>query len=590
MSLAEFAMLPIEHVRESPSNPRQQFGDLSELIASVKEKGILSPVCVRPAGEQEYELVFGARRLRAAKAAGLYEIPATIRELGDLEVLELQLVENLQRADVHPMFEALGYLRLHEQHGKTVDEIADRVGKSKAYIYARLKLCALGEAAREAFLEDRLNPSVALYLARIPDAKLQVKATKDVLECHGRPMSAREAADHIQREYVLRLDQAPFDVTDAELLPRAGACEACPKRTGNQRELFADVERADVCTDPICYREKVDAKWKRRCADAELRGDQVLSTKQAKEVFPNDYSTQPTHGSGFVDLDQRCYDDPKSRTYRKLLGRKSLPPLVLARDLAGGIHELLPKKELGKALKAAGVELHKEHAPASPEERAEQERQREEAKRRKETEDVRERAWPRIAAALVAAVEKREPDKGFWLTMARSTLDYDSEEATLNRRDVESVEALPLDKMSEGQLRALAFELFVVGAQRDAYVNLGDTRETKRLCDLYKVDLKALEKVAAKGEEPKVPAAIAGKECPGCGAKPGDSCKNYKGKNCAPHRDRPDGTAPGAAAAGSDCPICGSRPGNPCKNQKGNPCAPHNSRAKDTLPKKAARG
>src|SRR6266478_4195263 len=95
--------LPVARITESKSNPRKSFGDMTELIDSVRAKGVLVPVLCRPAEADTWELVFGARRLRAAQAAGLSEIPAMVRAMTDREVLEVQVIENLQRADVHPL-------------------------------------------------------------------------------------------------------------------------------------------------------------------------------------------------------------------------------------------------------------------------------------------------------------------------------------------------------------------------------------------------------------------------------------------------------------------------------------------------------
>src|SRR4029077_2484737 len=102
------------------------------------------------------------RRWRAAKAAGLVEIPATVRVLDDEAVLEIQVIENLQRSDLHPLEEARGYQQLVEKHGHSVEEIAAKVHKSKGYVYGRLKLCALPEAAADLFLAGKLDASRAL--------------------------------------------------------------------------------------------------------------------------------------------------------------------------------------------------------------------------------------------------------------------------------------------------------------------------------------------------------------------------------------------------------------------------------------------
>jgi ParB family chromosome partitioning protein len=152
-------MLPLALVRESPSNPRKTFTGIDELAEDVKLRGILQPVLVRAAGSKEYELVFGARRFRAAKAAGMEAIPAFVRALTDEETLEIQLVENSKRADIHPLEEADGYHLLHEKYGHSVDEIAAKVGKSAAPCTSASSAAEAVPAGREAFLAGKLSAS-----------------------------------------------------------------------------------------------------------------------------------------------------------------------------------------------------------------------------------------------------------------------------------------------------------------------------------------------------------------------------------------------------------------------------------------------
>ena len=234
----------VARIGASPTNPRKHFDQaaLDELAESIRRHGVLQPILVRPNPDrmrgprEEFEIVSGERRWRAAQAAELREIPALVRELGDAEVLEIQVIENLQRADLHPLEEAEGYEALHQRHSYTVADIAAKVGKSERYVYARMKLCALCEKARKAFYAGKLTPTTALLVARIPDAGLQAKATAEITEVRWQgadPMSARQASEHIQRTYMLRLATAPFSTTDVELVPEAGPCTTCPKRTGN---------------------------------------------------------------------------------------------------------------------------------------------------------------------------------------------------------------------------------------------------------------------------------------------------------------------------------------------------------------------
>jgi ParB/RepB/Spo0J family partition protein len=171
----EFRSIPLVMLFESKSNPRKHFDKtkLEELTASVREKGVLEPVLVRPGsqgGVPGYELVAGHRRLRAAQAAQLEEIPCRVMELSDDAVLEVQCIENLQREDVHPLEEAQGYHLLHTRGKLDVARIAEKIGKSAQYVYDRLKLLSLTKAAQKLFLADRFTVGHAVILARLsPD-------------------------------------------------------------------------------------------------------------------------------------------------------------------------------------------------------------------------------------------------------------------------------------------------------------------------------------------------------------------------------------------------------------------------------------
>jgi len=172
----ELVQVPLAQIRPSATNPRRRFDQaaLDNLAESIRQHGVLQPVLVRPDPTPQdpggYELIAGERRWRAAKLADLATIPAQTCVLDDREVLEIQLVENLQRDDLHPLDECDGYRRLHEEHGADVASIAARVGRSPAYVYSRLKLANLTEAARVAFDAGRLTAGHAVLLSRLqPD-------------------------------------------------------------------------------------------------------------------------------------------------------------------------------------------------------------------------------------------------------------------------------------------------------------------------------------------------------------------------------------------------------------------------------------
>lgn len=322
----------VHTLASSPTNPRKTFddADMAEMITSVKDHGILQPILVRlwPAdyhwtGDMPlYEVVAGERRYRAAKAAGLTIIPAMVRNLTTREVLEIQVIENLQRKDLHPLEEAEGYGLMMKEHGYTAESLAEKIGKSRSYIFARLKLLQLDDDAKRLFRSGTLNPSTALLIARIPTAKLRAKAIKEITDhdYNGDQMSVREAQRHIQNRFMLRLAEASFPIDDSSLC--GGSCVACLKRTGNQdKDLFDDVDSPDVCTDPDCFEIKKQAHRDRLAAQAKDAGKEVITGEQARKItggYVSEYSAEV--GKNFVRLDAQCDEDPQKRTYRELLG------------------------------------------------------------------------------------------------------------------------------------------------------------------------------------------------------------------------------------------------------------------------------
>jgi ParB/RepB/Spo0J family partition protein len=159
----------VADIQVSKSNPRKAFNPerMKELTASILEKGVLEPVIVRPISGNLFELVCGHRRLAAAKNAGLTEIPAVVRSLSDEDALEFQLIENLQREDLHPLEEAAGYQQLIARAKYDVAKIAAKIGRSAKYVYDRVKLLQLTPEAKQAFLEDRIQAGHAILLARL---------------------------------------------------------------------------------------------------------------------------------------------------------------------------------------------------------------------------------------------------------------------------------------------------------------------------------------------------------------------------------------------------------------------------------------
>src|SRR5262245_52847653 len=140
--------IPIEEIETNPGQPRTSVGDLSELVRSIESKGILEPLLVRPAGDGRYTIIAGERRYRAAIEAGLTEVPCIELEVSNPEMMELALIENLHRKDLHPFEEAEGYAALAREPGYTQQKIADAVGKSRVSITEALSLLEIPEDLR----------------------------------------------------------------------------------------------------------------------------------------------------------------------------------------------------------------------------------------------------------------------------------------------------------------------------------------------------------------------------------------------------------------------------------------------------------
>jgi ParB family chromosome partitioning protein len=270
---SEYRNLPILSLTESPANPRRSFdeGSLNELADSIRAQGVLSPLLVRQKGHS-YEIVAGARRYRAAQLAGLDSVPVRIVELTDAQALEVSIIENLQRSQVHPLDEATGYVALmHLDY--SVEQIAAKVGKPVGYVLSRSRLADLAPAVTEAFSKDEIGVGHALLLAKIQPGQQEEALAACYQETYtngSKPkrilLPVRHLQQWIEHNILLELAAAPFSKEDAQLVPEAGSCIDCPKRTGHNALLFAEMSNVDQCSDPACYQKKLDEHVKQTVA------------------------------------------------------------------------------------------------------------------------------------------------------------------------------------------------------------------------------------------------------------------------------------------------------------------------------------
>ncbi len=200
-----FAELPVSEISANRRQPRTSFDEeaLNALTASVREVGVLQPILVRATGPDTYELVAGERRWRAAKRAGLQFIPALIRSADDAGALEQALVENLQREDLNPMDEAAAYQQLIEDFGLTHDEVAARVGRSRAAVTNTLRLFQLPPSVQRLVAEGKLSAGHARALLGSPDRSFQ--------EALGRRAASEGLSVRAVEEAVRRRDNGDRD-------------------------------------------------------------------------------------------------------------------------------------------------------------------------------------------------------------------------------------------------------------------------------------------------------------------------------------------------------------------------------------------
>jgi ParB family chromosome partitioning protein len=312
----EYRNLPVEQLQESPTNPRRRFDEhsLAELADSFKSQGVLQPLLVRTIEDDKFEVVAGARRLRAAKLAALEEVPARIVALSDIEVLECQLIENGQGEGVHPLEEASAYKAMIEADGAHYDvaRISAKIGRSQVYVATRLRLTELIPSIAEAFLADQIGIGQALEIAKLPSSEQQraFDAAFRTVWNGGKEsrvlMPVREVTAWIEQNILLSLEAVPFDKSDEALLPEAGSCANCPKRTGYNTLLF-DAALKDSCSDGNCYNAKlarhiekqitekpklvqITTAWGARCDSAVLGRNRYvalnLSAKNGKSKAP----------------------------------------------------------------------------------------------------------------------------------------------------------------------------------------------------------------------------------------------------------------------------------------------------------------
>ncbi|OUR98382.1 partitioning protein [Flavobacteriales bacterium 33_180_T64] len=243
----EILNLSIGKIVTDPSQPRKTYNEilLKGLSESIKKHGVLQPITVRKSGN-DYIIVMGERRYRASKLAGKKTIPCIVREYENNDVLEVQIIENLQRQDVEPTEEADAIAYLSEKY--SASEIAKRLGRGDNFIRQRLKLAGLIEGFKTYVRKGEMTISLGVGVALFEPEEQQM-----MLETMGEDFNAHQI-NRMIKDQTYDLEKAPFDISDKKLVAKAGTCSECPFNAANQGNLFGDGKM--VCTKSACYETK----------------------------------------------------------------------------------------------------------------------------------------------------------------------------------------------------------------------------------------------------------------------------------------------------------------------------------------------
>ncbi len=499
-----FVELAPQHLRVWPGNPRKTLGDVGELAQSIERHGVLEPLLVRPLAEPEgdvtHEVLAGQRRYHASLVACIATLPCMVRTVPDDVALELGLIENSQRSDVDPIEEAEAIHALLHTHGRSVAQIADRLGRSEAWVRRRASLVALVPAVRELLRNGRLTLRHAHLLATV-SADVQLRLLDRyawVREGEDMPTPTTFARDIV---YLLHtLSTAPFDVADATL--PGGACARCPKRSSAQGDLFATGrELIDSCLDDACWKAKSDATWARAERDAKRRGLPVIP---ASEVLDSQAGQRPV-----------TRDDSPFRVLTELPKGATLEPVALTRDADGRTCALYDAAAVDALYAADEASAPDDDAKARDAREAERERVRQ-AERDARVATQRRlheaaRSWSHDDLLRLAAYGLDATTNG--LADAAEVLDLDA--PPMDSRAPEAFEAWVRSLPSPTLLRAMLVSLALAAADTCEHgfaeelkrtpTRLGRT-ERELLTPVFCPELTAAPTKPAKAEKPTKPA------------------------------------------------------------------------------------
>jgi len=395
--------LALDKLKPDPNQPRKNFdaAKLQELADSIKEQGIIQDLIVREEKGAHF-IVDGERRWRAAKLAGLTEVPVALRQVDEKRRLALQVVANNQRENLSALEEAAAYAKEIESGRHTAETLYRALGVSRATLFARLALNKLEAPVRKALERGEVSTSVAALIATVPDKKAQEEVLFEVAGTEwDAPMSVRDTAGLIERDFCRSLKDAPFDTKkeytgefkDVEngipvtvMLHLRGACTGCRFRSGNMPEA-AEFKNANVCTRPKCFEAKSELAWKDRSEAAGKAGQKTLSASQWK-----------SQKGQYVVPDANDYIGGAYQTWKVAMGGQVKNCTKVLAQTPDGVIEVVPRKEAIEAAKKNGVKV--ERASGSGANTEWEQKLRKKRERAKALAEVAKVATPRILQRL----------------------------------------------------------------------------------------------------------------------------------------------------------------------------------------------
>jgi ParB family chromosome partitioning protein len=243
---------PIENLRPNPRNPRRLFTDaeLAELADSIRERGIIQPIVVRALQGDNFEIIAGERRWRAAQRAGLHDVPIAIVEANDAQSLEYAIIENVQRADLNPIEEASGYLALMDDFNRTQDEVAQIVGKSRPHVANTIRLLKLSEPVKQLVRSGKISAGHARLLLGQPNAE---QIAQEIID---KGLSVRQLEADMRTDAAARARDVAGDARGQASAAKDANTRALEKRLSDALGLEVSVDhRGEGGTLRIKYRD-----------------------------------------------------------------------------------------------------------------------------------------------------------------------------------------------------------------------------------------------------------------------------------------------------------------------------------------------